>query len=1107
MGIVRLALRRPYTFIVMGLLIAVLGILSVLTMSTDIFPDINIPVISVVWTYGGISPQDMEERVVLVAERAITTTVTGIEHMESQSMSGVGVIKIFFHPNAKIEEALAEVTGVNQTALRNLPPGIQPPLIVRYSASSVPVLQLAIGGKTLSEQSLYDYGQNFFRVQLATVQGASVPFPYGGKPRQIMVDINSQALYARGLSPNDVVNAVNLQNLFLPSGTAKIAAREYLVQLNGSPDVVAQFNNLPIKTVNGSIVYLRDVAQVHDGYAVQTNIVRENGVRAALVAVLRSAGASTVDIVNRVKARLVQLEPSYPPGLHVESLFDQSVFVKAAIGGVIKETLIAGCLTALVILLFLGSWRSTLIIVVSIPLAMLSSMLVLKLTGNTINVMTLGGLSLAVGILVDDATVALENIHRNFGLNGGKPLVKAILDGSQQISVPALVATLSICIVFVSVVFLTGPSKYLFTPMALTVVFAMLASYLLSRTLVPVMAHLLLRPELALHAGAATHQKHATAANQTDRQKNHEPKKNFIWRIHERFNAQFERFRSMYIQALRWALGHRRLVATLFVGFFVVSLLLAPFIGRDFFPRVDAGQFRLHVTARAGTRIEETERVFGQVEDYIHQVIPNEEVKLVLDNIGLPFGGLNLGVVESATIGSTDGEILVSLSAKHHSVWSYEKRLRRELPQKFPGVTFYFQPADIVSQVLNFGLPAPLDVQVVGKDSEANYKISQNIATRIREVPGIVDVNVHQLVDAPQFDVNVDRQRAQLLGLSENDVANSVLFSLSSSAQVARNYWVNPQNGVQYLVAVQTPQYQVDSLNALNDTPVVAPPSPQLQLPPQPQLLANLATIVRDTAPVVISHYNIQRTFDVYADVQDRDLGGVADGVQKIVDEVKSQPDFPKATSIIIRGQAQSMNSAFTTLGMGIVFAVLLVYFLMAVNFQSWLDPLIIISALPGAFAGILWILFATHTTFNVPSLMGAIMCIGVATSNSILMITFANDQRLKEGKDAVEAALAAGATRMRPILMTALAMVLGMIPMSLALGEGSEQNAPLARAVIGGLLVATVTTLFFVPVIYSLLRRKRLRPFSAEDASLLFDQDEPERVLAESALERRSRE
>jgi multidrug efflux pump subunit AcrB len=1108
MGIVRLALRRPYTVLVMGLLIAVLGILSVLTMSTDIFPDINVPVISVVWTDVGISPQDMESRVVLVAERIITTTVTGIEHMESQSMSGVGVIKIYFHPDAKIEEALAEVTSIQQTVLRNLPPGITPPLIVRYSASSVPVLQLAIGGKTLSEQKLYDYGQNFFRVELATVQGASVPFPYGGKPRQIMVDINSQALYARALSPSDVVNAVDLQNLFLPSGTVKIAAREYLVQLNGSPDVVSQFNNLPIKTVNGSIIYLRDVAQVHDGYAVQTNIVRENGVRAALVVVLRSAGASTVDIVNRVKARLAQLEPSYPAGLHVEPLFDQSVFVKAAVGGVIKETMIAGCLTALVILLFLGSWRSTLIIVVSIPLAMLCSILVLKATGNTINVMTLGGLSLAVGILVDDATVALENIHRNFSLNGGKPLVKAILDGSQQIALPALVATLSICIVFVSVVFLTGPAKYLFTPMALTVVFAMLASYLLSRTFVPVMAHLLLRPELALHVGAATHQKRATAASQMDGQESRERKKNFIWWIHERFDAQFEQFRSMYVGALAWALGHLCLVATFFVGFFVVSLVLAPFLGRDFFPRVDAGQFRLHVTTRAGTRIEETERVFGQVEDYIHHVIPQEEIKLVLDNIGLPFGGLNFGFVESATIGSTDGEILVSLSDKHHSVWSYEKRLRRELPQKFPGVTFYFQPADIVSQILNFGLPAPLDVQVVGKNSETNYKITQDIARRIREVPGIVDVNVHQLIDAPQFDVNVDRERAQLLGLSENDVANSVLFSLSSSAQVARNYWVNPQNGVQYLVAVQTPQYQVDSLNALNDTPVVAPPSPQSQLlaqqsVAQPQLLANLATIVRATAPVVISHYNIQRTFDVYAEVQDRDLGGVADGVQKIVDQVKSQPDFPKATSIVIRGQAQSMNSAFTTLGMGIAFAVLLVYFLMAVNFQSWIDPLVIISALPGAFAGILWMLFATHTTFNVPSLMGAIMCIGVATSNSILLITFANDQRLKEGKDATEAALAAGATRMRPILMTALAMILGMIPVSLALGEGSEQNAPLARAVIGGLLVATVTTLFFVPVVYSMLRRKPLRPFSAEDASLLFDQDEPERLLAESALER----
>lgn len=1095
MGIVRLALRRPYTFIVMGLLIAVLGIVSLVTMSTDIFPDIKIPVISVVWTYGGISPLDMENRVVLVAERLITTTVTGIEHMESQSMSGVGVIKIFFYPNAKIEEALAEVTGINQTVLRNLPPGIQPPLIVRYSASSVPVLQLAIGGKGLSEQALYDYGQNFFRVQLATVQGASVPFPYGGKPRQIMVDINSQALYARGLSPSDVVNAVNLQNLFLPSGTAKIAAREYLVQLNGCPDVVSQFNNLPIKTVNGSIVYLRDVAQVHDGYAIQTNIVRENGVRVALVAVLRSAGASTVDIVNRVKARLIQLEPSYPAGLHVQTLFDQSVFVKAAIGGVMKETMIAGCLTALVILLFLGSWRSTLIIAVSIPLAMLSSIIVLKALGNTINVMTLGGLSLAVGILVDDATVALENIHRNFGLGGGKPLVKAILDGSQQIAVPALVATLSICIVFVSVVFLTGPAKYLFTPMALTVVFAMLASYLLSRTLVPVMAHLLLRPELKLHVGAAAHEKQASAANETRGPESHEPKKNFIWWLHERFNAQFGRLRSIYVRALAWALGHRRLVTTLFIGFFVASLGLAPFIGRDFFPRVDAGQFRLHVTTRAGMRIEETERVFGQVEDYIRQVIPNEEVKLVLDNIGLPFGGLNLGFVESATIGSIDGEILVSLSAKHHSVWDYEKRLRRELPQKFPGVTFYFQPADIVSQVLNFGLPAPLDVQVVGKDSETNYKIALGLEKRIREVPGVVDVNLHQIIDAPQFDVNVDRERAQLLGLSENDVANSVLFSLSSSAQVARNYWVNPQNGVQYLVAVQTPQYQVDSLNALNNTPVVAPPSPQ------PQLLANLATITRDTAPLVISHYNIQRTFDVYADVQDRDLGGAAAGAQKIVDEVKSRPDFPKASSIVIRGQAQSMNSAFTTLGMGIVFAVLLVYFLMAINFQSWIDPLIIISALPGALAGILWMLFATHTTFNVPSLMGAIMCIGVATSNSILLVTFANDQRLKHGKDAIEAALAAGATRMRPILMTALAMVVGMLPMSLALGEGGEQNAPLARAVIGGLVLATLTTLIFVPVVYTMLRRKPLRPFSAEDASLLFDQDEPERILAESAL------
>lgn len=1110
MWIVRLALRRPYTFTVMAMLIAVLGMISYATMSTDIFPEINIPVVSVIWAYGGISPDDMEKRIVFIAERAMTTTVNGIEHMESQSMNGVGVIKVYFQPNVKIESAVAEITSIQQTILRALPPGITPPLIIRYSASSVPVLQLAISSEKLSEQEIYDFNLNFVRQQLATVQGASVPLPYGGKARQVMVDINSAALYAKGLSPNDVINALNAQNIFLPSGTMKIDAREYLVKVNGSPNGLEAFNDLPIKQVNGSTIYMRDVAQVHDGYAVQQNIVRQDGRRSTMLSILKSGGASTVDIVKRIKARLVEITPGFPAGLQAEQLFDQSVFVTSAVSGVVKEAVIAACLTALMILLFLGSWRSTLIIAVSIPLSILVSLMLLDALGYTLNVMTLGGLSLAVGILVDDATVELENIHRNLGLND-KPLTRAILDGAQQIAAPAFVATLSICIVFVSVMFLTGPARFLFVPLALAVVFAMMASYLLSRTLVPVMVHFLLRPEVELYreeARAERGEKKEAPASASGTQP---PRKDWIWKIHERFNHRFDAFRRRYEGMLTWALGNRGLTIAFFLVAFGVSACLLPFIGRDFFPLVDAGQFRLHVRTVAGTRIEEAERTFQQVDDYIRKTVPQGELKLVLDNIGLPVGGVNLAFSDSATIGSTDGEILVSLKEGHKTpIWTILRQLRRELPKAFPGVTFYFQPADIVSQILNFGLPAPIDVQIVGRDREGNYAVAREMAARIAKLSGAVDVNIHQLIDAPQFNVNVDRSRASALGLTESDAANSLLISLSSSGQTARNYWVNPVNGVNYLVAVQTPQREVASLNDLANTPVTVPGQAQ------PQLLGNMATTARDVAPIVINHYNIQPTFDIYANVQDRDLGGLSDEISQIVDEyqpklawwqraVNALPflhdtyqapksKLPKATLIAVRGQVESMNTAFAKLGLGIVFAVLLVYFLMVVNFQSWLDPLIIIGALPGAFSGILWMLFATETTFSVPSLMGAIMCIGVATSNSILLITFANDQRLEEGKSAYEAALAAGVTRLRPVLMTALAMILGMIPMSLSLGEGGEQNAPLGRAVIGGLLVATVTTLFFVPVIYSILRRKDLEPLSAEDAELLFEEDEPER-------------
>ncbi|MDQ2948014.1 MAG: efflux RND transporter permease subunit [Acidobacteriota bacterium] len=1052
MWIVRLALRRPYTFVVMSILISVLGGAAILLLPTDIFPTIDIPVVSVIWTYAGISPDEMAQRIVTVNERAMTTVVNDIEHMESQSYNGVAVIKVFFQPTVKVELAVAQITSLGQTITRALPPGIFPPAIVKYNASSVPILQLSINSKTLSEQELYDYGQNFIRTQLATVQGASIPLPYGGKSRQIMVDLDPDALYAKHLSATDISQAINLQNLILPGGSAKVGDREYLVRVNSSPATVAGLNELPVKSVNGTTVYIKDVAQVRDGFAVQTNIVRENGTRAALLTVLKNGSASTLSIVKRIKEQLPRVMAGLPPELSVSTLLDQSLFVRAAITGVVREAIIAAALTGLMILLFLGSWRSTLIVCISIPLSILTSLIVLSLFNETINVMTLGGLALAVGILVDDATVEIENIHRNLTLR--KPITRAILDGAQQIAVPAFVSTLAICIVFIPVLLLTGAARYLFTPLAMAVVFAMLASYLLSRTLVPTMVHYLLASEVEIYRQG---EEGANAQG-------------WIWRVHHAFNRQFERLRNGYRGALVWTLDHRGLVTALFGSFVVGSCGLTFIVGEDFFPYVDSGQMRLHVRTLQGTRIEETEKVFGQVEDEIRHQIPAAEMETILDNIGLP-NGINLAFSDTATIGSGDGEILISLKERKHApTQQYMRKIREALRVRFPDLTVFFQPANITNQILNFGLPAPIDVQVVGRNAVANYRVIRELQKRIAVIPGAVDVHIHQEVNYPEVRVNVDRTKADQAGLSQRDVANSLLISLSSSGQVAPNQWLNPVNGVNYQVAVQTPQYRIDSFDALNRTPISSPGGSAAGVG-STQLLSNLATMERGSSVAVVNHYNVQPVYDVYVNTDSRDLGGVASDIRKIVKDMT--PKLPRGTFIDVRGQVETMNSSFLRLGIGMVFAILLVYLLMVVNFQSWLDPFIILMALPGALAGILWMLFVTQTTLNVPSLMGAIMSIGVATANSILLVSFANDERMT-GKNALEAALSAGFTRIRPVTMTALAMIIGMLPMALSLGEGAEQNAPLGRAVIGGLLLATLTTLFFVPVMYTYLRRNQ---------------------------------
>jgi len=1052
MWIVRLALQRPYTFVVMAMLITILGVVTLLRMPTDIFPEIEIPVVAAIFNYAGISPDDMETRIVGNFERTLVSTVNDIDHIESQSLYGVAVVKIFLQPGANVDGAVAQAVASAQAVLRSMPPGAFPPLIMRYSASNVPIVQLSLGSETLDEQQLFDLATNSLRPGMASVPGAQVPYPYGGRVRQVMVDIDPVKLYAWKLSANDVAAAVNAQNLILPAGTAKIGMQEYKIRVDSSPDIIASLDDLPIKTIEGRTIYLRDVAHVRDGSTPQTNIVRVDGQRGVLQPIYKS-GASTLQIVQGVRDRLPYLISTMPKSLKMVLLSDQSIFVRAALEGVVKEAAIAAGLTAAMILLFLGSWRSTLIVVISIPLSLFIAVIGLDFLGYSLNVMTLGGMALAVGILVDDATVEIENIHRN--LHQKKHLVQAILDGAQQIAVPAFVSTLSICIVFVPVAFITGAAKSLFIPMSLAVVIAMMTSYFLSRTLVPTMIHYLLAAEVELYGGTAEEgQPHAPI------------RKNIIWRIHEAFDRQFDRFRDFYSQCLAWVLAHGFITVGSFIVLIAGSTCLLPHIGRDFFPTVDAGQIRLHVRAPAGTRIEETERYFGRVANAIRRLIPKEELVTLVENFGIPNSGINLTLSDGAQMSPADGEILIRLSEHHAPTADYIDRIRRSVTEEFPDLTFFFQPPDIATQILNFGLPAPIDVQLVGPRGNllANYDLAQKLRKQIAEIPGAVDVHVHQVPLTPELVVESDRTLLSQLGMTQRQVASDLLVSLSSSAQAAPNFWLDPKNGVQYPLAVQTPQIKMSSIAALTNTPVTPPGAKT------PQLLGNLAKIKHQLGPTNVTHYNIAVSFDVLANVQGADLGRVSNEIEKLLAGIR--PELPRGTMIQLRGQVESMNSSFRGLAFGLVFAVVLVYLLMVVNFQSWLDPMIILMALPGAVCGILWMLYLTRTTINVPSLMGAIMCIGVATANSILLITFANDQR-KLGKNAHDAAWAAGVTRLRPVMMTALAMIIGMLPMAIGIGEGAEQNAPLGRAVIGGLGMATFSTLFLVPLVYSRLRKR----------------------------------
>ncbi len=1158
MWIVRLALRRPYTFVVASMLVVLLGLYAIASMATDVFPVVNIPVIAVCYNYTGMSPADMNARIITPFERILGTTVNDIQHIESQSLYGIGVVKIYFQQGADVVNANAQVTAIGQTFIRQAPVGTQPPLVIEYNASNVPVLQLSVSSDVIPEQGLFDATFNFMRPQLITVPGTQIPYPFGGKQRQVIVDLNPDKMFAYGVSPNDVSNAINAQNLILPAGTAKIGKQEYEVVLNASVSSknTDDLNNLPIKTVNGIPVFIHDVANVRDGFIVQTNVVHSDGQRGLLLSILKSGGASTLSVVDGILAKLPAAIAAAPGGsLKVVPAIDQSLFVRASVNGVVKEACIAAGLTALMILLFLGSWRSTIIVMASIPLSILVSIICLWALGETLNVMTLGGMSLAVGILVDDATVEIENIHRNLHMR--KRLVQAILDGAKEIATPAFVATLCICIVFVPVVFITGAAKYLFTPLAMAVVFAMLTSYLLSRTLVPTMVHYLLAAEVEMYGGVIDkddpHQMQALHAREAHEHGQPVPAEDetasdrigqgmrstgvklillataavlaggtyaigntpvgaklpaahgFIagleqsvkanpWTagvillailtavvagwlivhitmpIHNAFNRLFERFRRAYGGLLAWTLGHRAEVIGGFTVLVAVSCCLLFVIGKDFFPNVDSGQMRLHVRCPPGTRIEQSEQYFGAVEDRIRQLIDPADIKVVLDNIGIPNSSINLALSDGSIMSPADGEILISLNDGHKPTEFYQDKIRKDLPDRFHDLGFFFAPADIVTQVLNFGLQAPIDIQVATPkepDLPKIDKIAQDIMHDVQGAPGIVDVRMQQVPKTPDIRVRVDRTLASEAGVTQQAVASDLLVSLSSSNQTAPNYWLS-SNGVNYAIYVQTPQYQVNTVNQLENTPVTPTNIPAT--PGNTQLLGNLATIGREASPTNITHYDIKNTRDILMGVAGTDLGTAADAVDKIV--AKYTKDKPLGSSITVRGQVTSMHDSFTGLAEGLVFAVMLVYLLMVINFQSWIDPLIILMALPGALSGILWMLWGTQTHISVPALMGSIMSIGVATSNSILMITFANDQR-KAGMDAHDAALAAGITRLRPVCMTALAMIIGMFPMSLGLGEGGEQNAPLGRAVIGGLSMATFATLFFVPVMYSLLRQK----------------------------------
>ena len=1039
MWIVKVALQRPYTFVVVALLILLASPAIVLRTPTDIFPSINIPVIAVAWQFTGLNPEEMEGRITTQYERVLTTTVDNIEHIESTTVNGQSMIKIFLQPNARLDTANAQVTAVSQTILRQLPAGTQPPLIINYSASTVPILQLALSG--MSEAELNDVGLNFLRTQLVTVPGASIPYPYGGKQRQVMVDLDQRLLQSKGLSPADIVTAIGQQNIVLPSGTAKIGPFEYDVAMNASPRTVAELNDLPVKVVGNSTIYLRDVAHVRDGFSPQTNIVRRDGSRGTLVTILKSGSASTLDVVAGIRALLPRVIPTLPPQLKVQPLADQSIFVRAAVSGVIREAVIAACLTALMILLFLGSWRSTLIIAVSIPLSILTSVITLSLLGETINIMTLGGLALAVGILVDDATVEVENINRN--LDMGKPIIQAILDGAQQIAVPALVSTLCICIVFLPMFFLGGVARYLFVPLAEAVTFAMLASYLLSRTLVPTIARYLLKPPVE---GAP-------------------PSRNPLARAQAAFERRFEQLRHAYQALLTRLIARRAVFIPVFLGACLAVALLIPQLGENFFPDTDSGQFTLHLRGATGTRIEETARLTDKVEGAIRRAIPAGELDVILDNIGLPYSAINWMHSSSGVIGAADADILVSLKEKHRPTADYVRALRENLPIEFPGMTFYFLPADIVTQILNFGQPAPIDIQIEGADVQGNRHVADQMLNDLRQVPGLVDLRIQQRFDYPKFDITVDRTKAGQGGFTERDLASSLLISLSGSFQTTPTFFLNWQNGVSYNLATQTPQYRIQTLHDLENIPVTAPSTAR------PAILADVASITRGSEMAVLSHYNIRRVVDIHGAVQDRDLGAVGRDIGRIIDATRSH--LPRGSYITVRGQLATMRTAYVGLLAGLAFSIVLVYLLIVVNFQSWLDPFIIVTALPAALAGIVIFLFLTGTTLSVPALMGAIMSIGVATANSILVVSFAKE-RLAEHGDVVRASVEAGFTRFRPVLMTALAMIIGMVPMALGLGEGGEQNAPLGRAVIGGLLCATVATLMFVPSVFALLHGRR---------------------------------